>query len=603
MSTKTSIKRIALVAVAALGFGMVSTVSPANAAAGTPVFGVTTALSSAGNQSATVTATQVAGAANYVGISANANSAGLTNATDYDYVTVSGSTFSKVVWAANSLDSVTSTSTAIYKVVGSAIANNDTFWVATPTAGTITVKYVRRAFLAGVATDTTVQTITITVGSSSVDAGNSTSVLNSGVGIAAVSDATVTAPASDYATSKVAGTVVLTMVNLLGSAYKGTDFSATVSGPALLVAKTAACNATEANGTKVTAIDLATTPGSAYLCVVPDGSTGVATINIYAGSAVWATEKVTFYGTLTKLVATPSKKIFAGTVAGTVNAGAALADTYGVRLQGLDVNGVEVPLTAGTVTVTSADTTQVSSAAAAGVLSDDTGYTGQLLLATTFPATATGGKSTVVTYTVGTIATTATITYGASAAAGGSQVVTMTTDKDTYLPGEKVTITVTGKDSSGNYLGDGAQALFTAAGAPASNVNLVGNLPVASPVLSGGVATYTLYAPFVAGTVVVTATQNNAAGSASTVTFAVADAYSTSDAVDAANEATDAANAATDAANAAAEAADAATAAAQDAQAAVAELATQVAALIAGIKAQITSLTNLIIKIQKKLKA
>jgi hypothetical protein len=75
------------------------------------------------------------------------------------------------------------------------------------------------------------------------------------------------------------------------------------------------------------------------------------------------------------------------------------------------------------------------------------------------------------------------------------------------------------------------------------------------------------------------------------------------DALDAANEATDAANAATDAANAAAEAADAATAAAQDAQAAVAALATSVASLIAGIKAQITTLTNLVIKIQKKVKA
>jgi hypothetical protein len=81
------------------------------------------------------------------------------------------------------------------------------------------------------------------------------------------------------------------------------------------------------------------------------------------------------------------------------------------------------------------------------------------------------------------------------------------------------------------------------------------------------------------------------------------DATGTSDAIDAANEATDAANAATDAANAAAEAADAATAAAQDAQAAVAALATQVASLIAGIKAQITTLTNLVIKIQKKVKA
>jgi hypothetical protein len=80
-------------------------------------------------------------------------------------------------------------------------------------------------------------------------------------------------------------------------------------------------------------------------------------------------------------------------------------------------------------------------------------------------------------------------------------------------------------------------------------------------------------------------------------------AIGSSDAIDAANEATDAANAATDAANAAAEAADAATAAAQDAQAAVAALATSVASLIAGIKAQITTLTNLVIKIQKKIKA
>jgi len=86
------------------------------------------------------------------------------------------------------------------------------------------------------------------------------------------------------------------------------------------------------------------------------------------------------------------------------------------------------------------------------------------------------------------------------------------------------------------------------------------------------------------------------------VTMPAATGTST-DAVDAANEATDAANAATDAANAAAEAADAATAAAQDAQAAVAALASQVADLIAGIKAQITALTNLVIKIQKKVKA
>jgi hypothetical protein len=72
---------------------------------------------------------------------------------------------------------------------------------------------------------------------------------------------------------------------------------------------------------------------------------------------------------------------------------------------------------------------------------------------------------------------------------------------------------------------------------------------------------------------------------------------------DAAAEATDAATAATDAANAAAEAADAATAAAQDAADAVAALSTQVSEMVSALKKQITALTNLVIKIQKKVKA
>ena len=72
---------------------------------------------------------------------------------------------------------------------------------------------------------------------------------------------------------------------------------------------------------------------------------------------------------------------------------------------------------------------------------------------------------------------------------------------------------------------------------------------------------------------------------------------------DAAAEATDAANAATDAANAAAEAADAATAAAQDAADAVAALSVQVSEMVNALKKQITALTNLVIKIQKKVKA
>jgi flagellin-like hook-associated protein FlgL len=94
------------------------------------------------------------------------------------------------------------------------------------------------------------------------------------------------------------------------------------------------------------------------------------------------------------------------------------------------------------------------------------------------------------------------------------------------------------------------------------------------------------------------------AAGVNSVTAAIAAGTDTAQtAADAAAEATDAANAATDAANAAAEAADAATAAAQDAADAVAALSAQVASLISGLKSQLTALTNLVIKIQKKVKA
>jgi hypothetical protein len=97
------------------------------------------------------------------------------------------------------------------------------------------------------------------------------------------------------------------------------------------------------------------------------------------------------------------------------------------------------------------------------------------------------------------------------------------------------------------------------------------------------------------------------AAGVSSATVTVAADTTTADAAtaaaDAAAEATDAANAATDAANAAAEAADAATAAAQDAADAVAALSVSVTTMVNALKKQITSLTALIIKIQKKVKA
>jgi hypothetical protein len=122
---------------------------------------------------------------------------------------------------------------------------------------------------------------------------------------------------------------------------------------------------------------------------------------------------------------------------------------------------------------------------------------------------------------------------------------------------------------------------------------------------SGTSADFSSTAGYVGATAVDSTLAAGNSSASQSITFAAGASASdvAQTATDAAAEATDAANAATDAANAAAEAADAATAAAQDAADAVAALSAQVATLISGLKSQLTALTNLVIKIQKKVKA
>ena len=178
---------------------------------------------------------------------------------------------------------------------------------------------------------------------------------------------------------------------------------------------------------------------------------------------------------------------------------------------------------------------------------------------------------------------------------GGTRSVTLTTDatgtSTVVVNGGAASVKLTTIDPAGTGL---ASDQSTAA---AGNV-------------AGDVVTTATFTATTTGTASTAETGVGATFSAagvSSVTVEVAADTTTSDAAtaasDAAAEATDAANAATDAANAAAEAADAATAAAQDAADAVAALSTQVSEMIDSLKKQITALTNLVIKIQKKVKA
>jgi len=304
--------------------------------------------------------------------------------------------------------------------------------------------------------------------------------------------------------------------------------------------------------------------------------------------------------------------------------GGASGTVAAVTVTAKDANGVVmsgVPVTftvAGTTAAIRSDKATVYTAA------DGTA-------ATSVYAWATG--SYVVTAVAGGKTSTSTVffaqkepTYARtiSAVASGAQVTA--TVKDRYgNPVPNVTVWAT-KTGTG-YFGSGSSSTSGAtneAGVVDFYVNGSASVTLSLGSSTAADATYGQSASAVgfvkqgdAATAAVTA---SAAGTATTAETGVGAAFAAAgvnsvkveveagvsaaeNAADAAAEATDAANAATDAANAAAEAADAATAAAQDAADAVAALSTQVSEMVNALKKQITALTNLVIKIQKKVKA
>jgi len=300
-----------------------------------------------------------------------------------------------------------------------------------------------------------------------------------------------------------------------------------------------------------------------------------------------------------------------------------------------DVNGailVGVPVT---VTTTSAGAAVVSTSA--------TLYTGPAgTVAPSVYAWTAGAKT--FTVTAGTVTSTETINYAQADAAevrsisvvadGNKHFVTAKDRFGNVVPGVRIYGTRTGNGlfGSGSPTANAITAAPTVVDSTTGVAEFIFNGGSATSVVKYQVAsaadtpsaTYgytsalkgsqddgtTAITAYVAGTALLAevgvGSSFDAAGVNSVTATIAADTAvidTAQSAVDAAAEATDAANAATDAANAAAEAADAATAAAQDAADAVAALSAQVATMISGLKAQLTALTNLVIKIQKKVKA
>jgi hypothetical protein len=352
------------------------------------------------------------------------------------------------------------------------------------------------------------------------------------------------------------------------------------------------------------------------LYVWSTGTAGTATVTFTAiNSGLTWTKTFTFHGSGSKIAVGSS--IYTIARAG----GFTTSSMFTVTLK----DSADRAVPAQSLTVTVNDNTILASgscADAVGLVVD-----GTYACSVTTAVGSTSGQSGTLTVkyedSAGTIfSTTYTVSLG-----GGVSTVVLSTDKASYEPGEKMVVTSTAKDSSGNPVYDGLAGPTLSAnkaigGALSMNVYVGGVSTSQTRSSTTGLVTAadTLYAPAASGKFRVSGLAGDSASTPISVEATVTDDVATASANaataaanaagDAAAEAIDAANAATDAANLAAEAADAATVAAEEARdaadaatAAVEELATQVATLMAALKAQITTLANTVAKIAKKVKA
>jgi hypothetical protein len=413
-------------------------------------------------------------------------------------------------------------------------------------------------------------TWTVTVNAADVKASpaTSTSILNAGETNTATADATVYA--SKALSADAAAVIVVTQKNVAGSSV-AESLTAIVTGPGLI--------GVGSNPTTISAQGrVLTVAAGQHIGVFADGTSGVGTITIATASGtILATESVTFYGDIARIVATSTKSVIAiGSNSDVISAIA------------YDSAGVTVG--AGTLYATSADLTTVNNSATSATIVNGVAK---------FPSTGvkTGVANVVVSNGPSVVSNPVAVRVEGTATS-----VKLSFDKDKYLPGEVATITVQVLDATGLPMSPKTYSNLFATGGITPSYALGGASDVITAVSvttdTATVKTYKVFMPLVQNTVKISATGGTSlpvVGQVVVSAEAIVEDSAQKAALDAAAEAADSAKDATDAAIQASEKA-------AEATAAVAALALEVNRLIAGLKAQLTRITNLVLSLQKKLK-
>jgi trimeric autotransporter adhesin len=633
MSTKTTFKRIALVAVAALGLGVLS-VAPSSATVSAlaitgPVNGTSTNSADSSISDSTTAATFTVSAlldtvGDTVTVSFIQKSGPTTSQALMYYVDSATSGLTKVdseaalTTAAGSVRPVASASDTTTGIV----ASTGQFRLTRATAGYVGANFdiqldsaaaraegtyvytvVAKGYSGAAAVQTVTQDVSIVVAAATnaskvVDPSKSSATLSSGATLGTAAAGTDSAVATLATASATVKASIRVLNRNASSASVAESITVTVTGPGVVR------KATESSAGKSIVV---VGTGNDDIEILSDGTAGTASIVVKTASITFPAKTVTFFAATAKTAAASANKpvIAVGT-----NSNVVVADLK-------DANGATWAGTAYIWAASAADAliagseTPAACTYTASIAAHLCDVSGKLAGTANFIVADSDSKTATTTTKSNSVAV--------RVSTGTPTTVKLAFDKATYAPGEKAQVWVTAVDAAGLALAEQTiNNLFATGGISSSTALGTGSdtLTATSVALAGatsatagtvaGYKVYTVYMPFASGDVKITATGGTGvalAGRVEVSATATVVNSSVDAATDAANEATDAANAATDAALAAADAADAATAAAQDASDAVAALSASVSKLISSLRAQITSLTNLVIKIQKKVRA
>jgi hypothetical protein len=595
MSTTTNFKRIALVAVAALGLGVLSS-APSQAVIPETSIAVTTAAGTSGqtkgaagmdsSTAGTVSLSFTATAADSVSVTVIPKAKPADSLTDprlllmlVDTATSSGATTvgvtTPLTYTSQPSASESNTTTSV-KAASNTIAAAkffafiDTATLSTSrTAGTYTWTVAVTPYSANFATQigntgVVYKDISITVAAEAdqslvIDPTKSTAFLNTTAG--QTSDAAISAVATASATA--AGVLTVKTYN---SSSVARDESVTVS-----IAGAGVLNVGSVSGTSLV---LASTAGVTDINVRPDGRAGVATISVSTPTRTFSSKSITFYAaaakTITATVGTPLLAVGA-------NAGA-------VRGVAVDATGVAWTGTAYIVASSAADALVAGSATTPVSCGAYDTVNQRHNCPVTAIAVGTAKFKIIDAATVAlATATSNEVTVTVSAASVAS--VKIEFDKATYAPNERARIYVTPLDATGKAMQSASYtSLFTSTGISVNGaLSYTGTLTTADSLTAAGSITtaaqtsattgaragsmqYTVYMPAAGGVVTLNATGGTSLPLAAQVALT-------------------------------------ATATVTDSGAAALAAVNALATTVASLKTLITTLTNLVLKIQKKVKA